>query len=58
MIHKKTIYIIIGSTIISGAILYLSVKDILNFKKRANENKKTSCKKNNQYCEGKNSKCC
>lgn len=39
MIDKKTMYIIIGTTLLSGAILYLSIKDVFNFKKRAEENK-------------------
>lgn len=40
MIDKKTMYIIIGTTLLSGAILYLSIKDVFDFKKRAEENKK------------------
>ena len=40
MIDKKTMYIIIGTTLISGAILYLSVKDIFDFKKRSDEKEK------------------
>jgi len=40
MIDKKTMYIIIGTTLLSGAILYLAVKDVFNFKKRSEENKK------------------
>jgi|TARA_Y100000817_G_C16858654_1_gene544977 hypothetical protein len=37
MIDKKTIYIITGTTILAGAIIYLSIKDVFNFKKRSEE---------------------
>lgn len=43
MIHNKNIYIAIGTAIVAGALIYLSVNEVFDFKKRSDDEKK--CKK-------------
>ena len=48
MIHNKNIYIAIGTTVVVGAIIYLSIYEIFDFKKRSDDEK--SCKKDCDKC--------
>jgi len=38
--NKKTMYMIIGTTVLAGALIYLSIKDVFDFKGRAKKDKK------------------
>ena len=40
---KKTMYIIIGTTVLAGGLIYLSIKDVFDFKGRAKKCPKKDC---------------